>query len=149
MPGFGVQAGGRAVALCQAFIIKRDEGCMAKTINIHKGGSLRSDLNDLNESYAIIYWYTMNNLPHPLFFKQIITRLSALHSLHHCIMPKISSEVTLGVCCQCCQRCTVSPVLILIPKCWSGKQYICELSVYPNQFCCINATSYTTAIKQA
>lgn len=50
MPGFGVQAGGRAVAVCEAFIIKRDEGCVAQCIKIHKGGSLRSDLNDHNES---------------------------------------------------------------------------------------------------
>lgn len=65
MPGFGVQAGGRAVAVCEAFIIKRDEGCMTQTIKIHKGGSLRSDLNDHNESHAVIDWYTTNNC---LFF---------------------------------------------------------------------------------
>lgn len=59
MPGFGVQAGGRAVAVCEAFITKRDEGCMARRIKIHRGGSLRSYLND-HKSYAAIYWYTMS-----------------------------------------------------------------------------------------
>lgn len=67
--------------MCEAFIIKRDEGCMTQTIKIHKGGSLRSDLNNHNESHAVIDWYTTNNCLFFFFYIVYITGLRLQFSM--------------------------------------------------------------------